>query len=229
MIRKSSKSAGDPSDLDLMLYADGELEGEARAAVEAYLARTATGKAKAAALSLLSDVVREQALGAAGKADGIADAVMAKIAVEGATTKGAPPPKPVAITNALRAGEEQVRRNKPPANDNSRRIFALAAVAVAAAAGLMIWSRMDATSPQVGHDPVAISTTSHQHGPTPPSTAEPTANGEDELGVEVAAVDFGARMGTIFYVPMEETASNVTTTVVWLNDDDSDDDSSGEE
>lgn len=227
MNRKSIKSAGDPSDLDLMLYADGELEDEARAAVEAYLARNATGRAKFAALGVASDIVRERALSTAGKADGIADAVMAKIAAEGATSKEAAPPKPIAITSARGARETQGRRGKPPANDNSRRIFTLAAVAVAAAAALMIWSRLDATL-QGGRGPVASSTTAH-HGPTPPSTTEPTANGEDDLGVEVAAVDFGARMGTIFYVPTEETSSNVTTTVVWLNDDDSDDDSSGEE
>jgi hypothetical protein len=220
MIRKSIKSAGNPSDLDLMRYADGELDGEERAAVEAYLARAAAGKAKVAALGLVSSIVREQALGASRKADGIADAVMAKIAAEGAAAKETPPPKPAAILSAPRAFKAQASRDKA-ANDNSRKIFALAAVAFAAAAGLMIWSRMDALTPQAGYGPGATSTMS-------PSTSESAVNGENDLGVEVAAIDFGARMGTIFYVPTEEAASNVTTTVVWLNDDD-DDESSGEE
>lgn len=223
MIHKSIKSAGDPSDRDLMLYADGELEGEQRAAVEAYLARSAAGKAKVAALNLVSSVVREQALGASGEADRIADAVMAKIATEGAAAKEMHRPKPAAITSAPRALATQGPRDKP-ANDNSRRIFALAAIAVAAAAGLMFWSRMDPTTPQAGHGPVATSTMSHQQGGT-----DPLALDEGGPGVEVEAIDFGARMGTIFYVPTEEIASNVTTTVVWLNDDDDDDDSSGEE
>jgi hypothetical protein len=42
---------------------------------------------------------------------------------------------------------------------------------------------------------------------------------DDEHGVEVAAVDFGARIGSIFYVPTGLAASNATTTVVWLNDE----------
>jgi hypothetical protein len=220
MIHKSIKSAGDPSDRDLMLYADGELEGEQRAAVEAYLARSAAGKAKVAALNLVSSVVREQALGASGKADWIADAVMVKIATEGAASNETPRSKPAAITSAPRALAAQPARDKP-ANDNSRRIFALAAVAVAAAAGLMLWSRMDPTTSQVGHGPVATSTMAHQQ--------DPSSTDEGGPGVEVEAIDFGARMGTIFYVPTEEVASNVTTTVVWLNDDDDDDDSSGDE
>jgi hypothetical protein len=39
-----------------------------------------------------------------------------------------------------------------------------------------------------------------------------------EHGVVVSAVDFGARLGAIFYVPAE-SAGSTTTTVVWLADD----------
>lgn len=230
MNRKPLKSAGDPSDLDLMLYADGELEGEERAAVEAYIARVGAGSTKIAQFNLVSSLVRDQALDGAGKADGLADAVMAKIAAEDASAKEAPPRAPIALASAPRALKAQARGERS-ANDNARGIFALAVVAVAAAAGLMIWGRMDAT-PQ--HAPIAISTTSPQ-SPVPPASvtsATPAPEGDNEPGVEVAAVDFGARMGTIFYVPTKESASNVTTTVVWLNDDEDDssgDDSSGEE
>jgi hypothetical protein len=222
MNRKPLKSAGDPSDLDLMLYADGELEGEARAAVEAYLAKVAAGSTKVAQLNLASSILREQALDAAGKADGIADAVMAKIAAGGAVAKETPALKLASLASKPAPSRRATRRERS-ANDNARAIFALAAVAVAAAAGLMIWGRMDA-APQ--HAPIAISTTSPQ-SPALPSSAAPASEGDNEPGVEVAAVDFGARMGTIFYVPTKESTSNGTTTVVWLNDDD--DDSSGEE
>jgi hypothetical protein len=40
------------------------------------------------------------------------------------------------------------------------------------------------------------------------------------MGVEVAAVDFGSRVGTIFYVETEAATSRHTTTVVWLTDSD---------
>jgi hypothetical protein len=66
----------------------------------------------------------------------------------------------------------------------------------------------------------------------PPAAPEPapvvadrlgsaSAGADDEVkpGVEVAAVDFGARMGTIFYVPTGSTPSSTMTTVVWLSDD----------
>jgi hypothetical protein len=54
-----------------------------------------------------------------------------------------------------------------------------------------------------------------EQAPAPPSTQE----AEGDVGVEVAAVDFGSRIGTIFYVPTEAATSNHTTTVVWLADD----------
>jgi hypothetical protein len=35
----------------------------------------------------------------------------------------------------------------------------------------------------------------------------------------VASVDFGAHMGTIFYVPAGAAVSSATTTVVWVDDE----------
>jgi hypothetical protein len=70
--------------------------------------------------------------------------------------------------------------------------------------------------------PVAavIATSEPVAEPAPPVQDEtPAPEGEIEHGVEVAAVDFGTRTGTIFYVPMDADSSKHTTTVVWLADD----------
>ena len=217
MIRRTTKPRGEPSDLELMLYADGELDEERRFAVEAYLVRSPAGSAKVSALNLVSGIVREQSLGSAAGADGIADAVMAKLTTNGAGAASTIPTKPSPI-KAL-AGAPRAK----PANDNSRGIYALAALAVAAAAGLMLWGRMD-TSSQAPERPVAAMPATPEQLPALPPPAKaaeatPSPDVEDAPGVEVAAVDFGARMGTIFYVPTGAAASNATTTVVWLNDD----------
>jgi hypothetical protein len=57
----------------------------------------------------------------------------------------------------------------------------------------------------------------------PSSPAVDKAADDVEHGVEVAAVDFGTRMGAVFYVPSGTSASS-TTTVVWLSDDSSGED-----
>src|SRR5262245_38990712 len=49
------------TDLELMLYADGELEGEALAAVEALLASDRIARQKVLALGVASAIVREEA------------------------------------------------------------------------------------------------------------------------------------------------------------------------
>jgi hypothetical protein len=190
-----------PTDLDLMRYADGELEGEQRAAVEAWLTGAFTmGKpppdasrppdaphaprAKLAALGVVSSVVREGARAASDRADGIADAVMARIDL----AERSPAPVDLGLP-----------RSTAPANDTSgRRYLGIAAICAAAAVALLVWGR--AADPPV---------------PTPVAAPE----GEDVHGVEVSAVDFGARTGAVLYVPTGSSPSG-TTTVVWLSDDD---------
>lgn len=220
--------AGNPSDLELMLYADGELDGERVAAVEAFLAREAGSRRKVSALGLVSGLVREQALASASPADGIADALMAQIAMETGTNGVLHATSAPLRAVALPAQVAQVAPVAPvasraakPANDNSRSIFVLAAAALAAAAALMIWAR-GSLQPEVASNPPTAQTTPARPiivaPPAPVKAAEPAAD-DDEHGVEVAAVDFGARIGSIFYVPTGSAASNATTTVVWLNDE----------
>ncbi len=208
-----------------MLYADGELEGDRFAAVEAFLARDAGSRRKLSSLGLVAGLVREQAVASASPADGIADALMAQIAIEagmnGVVHATSAPLREVVAPTPVKLAPVAPRAAKP-ANDNSRGIFALAAAAIAAAAALMIWGRAD-VHPEVATNLSPGQTTEARPIVVAPSApvkvVEPAVEVDDEHGVEVAAVDFGARMGSIFYVPTGSAASNATTTVVWLNDE----------
>ena len=73
---RGAKDAAPPTDLELMMYFDGELEGERLAAVEAFLAAEKVPKQKLAALDLAGSLVRERATTKHDVADGIADSVM---------------------------------------------------------------------------------------------------------------------------------------------------------
>jgi hypothetical protein len=225
-----------PTDLELMLYVDGELSGDRLREVRLAIEKDASLRSKVAALKLAADVVREDARTCAASVD-LTDAIMGRIAADSGGTldpRDASPapvaeerPAPV-VQPLLRPGPA---RPKAAANDNARGIFALAALAVAAAAGMMIWGRMAPDASRPPSAPVATLTTQAEPtnvvlepAPTPSAerAAAPAQEGEGDVGVEVAAVDFGSRVGTIFYVPREAATSNhaaTTTTVVWLADD----------
>ena len=214
----AAESPAPPSDLELMLYADGELEEPRLAEVEAYLSRPGPARTKIRALDLASALVRESA---PAPADGLTDAIMARIQAEGAAQ---PAPVKLATVHALPVRATLPRSASKPANDGSRGIFTLAAVAFAAAAGLMLWGKAHlAQDPQAHLRPIPAQTpaqTSAVARVEPPAPARPVdAAEDDDHGVEVASVNFGSRTGSIFYVPKGVAASNATTTVVWLNDD----------
>ncbi|WP_437620754.1 anti-sigma factor family protein [Sorangium sp. So ce1151] len=211
-----------PTDLELMLYVDGELDEARHRQVEEYVLHDPRCRAKVAGLVTAADMIRDGAL-ASSAADGIAGEVMAKIhaaPAASATSDSGAAARPIAAPSG-ELPRAPARLRQPPANDNARGIFALTALAVAAAAALMVWGRMGVEAPSA-----ALPTPSPVEVLAPPPvapahepTAAPSAEGEVEPGVEIAAVDFGARMGTIFYVPREAVASGPTTTVVWLSDD----------
>lgn len=210
-----------PTDMELMLYFDGELDEARSQQVEAYVLRDPSYGAKVAGLDISAGLIRESAV-SSSLADGIADAVMVRIAATGPTdglngSRGAAAyPLPASAFGGLKAARAL---GKQPANDNSRGIFVLAAVAVAAAAAMMIWGRTEAELPSAALT-APVSTEAVAVPPSAPmdSTSLPGVDGEAGPGVEVAAVDFGARMGTVFYVPQGSAGSSPTTTVVWLAD-----------
>src|SRR5262249_22924160 len=144
---------------------------------------------KVTALRLGAELVRERDVDL-GIADGIADAVMARIAsgdLPEVSDRDAavPPPKPAEPAPAKvvplaprpkpAAPEPPVRpaaNDKPPrlrSGESARRIYYLAAAAVAAAAALMVWGRTDpAPAPQ----PVAVQTAvAPPVAPAPPESA----------------------------------------------------------
>jgi anti-sigma factor RsiW len=175
-----------------MLYADGELEAERVAEVEAWLAADAAARDKLAGLCMVSRVVREEALDGASGADDLADKIMAALERDHppAPAPVVPPPAPVAPTAA---------------NDNGRRrVLYVAATLVAAAAAALLWVR----TPWV----TAVA---------PRASAAPVVEADVEHGVEVAAIDFGSTTGAVLYVP-NGTSPSDTTTVVWLSDDEPD-------
>lgn len=235
-----------PSDIELMQYFDGELEEPRCSAVAAFIGADLSARNKLAGMRITSAIVQNQATSISA-ADDIADLVLARIATEGPIVashgaevipiRAAAERRPAATpTSPVAASAVQAR---PPANDNGRRIFALAAFAVAAAAALAIWGKLD-NGPGLStrSEPVAVMTA--PGAPTSLDTtgsAEPeidgaalTPDGDMEHGVEVAAVNFGAHMGSIFYVPSDSAMgarpmakgsadAQRTTTVVWLTDD----------
>jgi len=207
-----------PGDLELMLHADGELEGDAIATVDEWLARDRAARQKALALGLTSAIVREQALAAAEQADGIADLVMKAIAADAereAKDTAAAPEREVADPPRKAAAVAPIGRK--PANDNARSFRVIAALAVAAAAALLLWGR--GSTDHAGTQPTAALTLPAPHD-TAIQVEPPLPEREAARGVEVSAVDFGGHTGAVFYVPTGSAASD-TTAVVWLSDDSS--------
>jgi hypothetical protein len=198
---REANDTSPPTDLELMLYADGELAGHRLAAVEAWLAASLPARTKLTSLRAATSLVRERALDST-QADGIADSVMSLIASQ--PGESAVSPKRVLVE----------RRQAHDAS-RGRGVYLIAAGVLAAAAAVLLWVRPPVTT---GGNLVA------QHPRAAPETAATSApaadmlEGDVEHGVEVAAVDFGTRMGAVFYVPSGTSASS-TTTVVWLSDD----------
>jgi hypothetical protein len=221
------------SDLDLMLYLDGELDDTRYEQVRRALTRNKILRNKLSALEVSSSIVRERALDVAVNID-FADSVMAKIMANKTDVSLDERDAAPAVHQTRESSTNEapaVRLDKlgspaKPSNDNSRGIFALAAIAVAAAAGLMVWGRAAPNPSAMPTEPVAMVTTPEVAPAAPPvemqpaPAIEPEVAEDQEMGVEVAAVDFGSKVGTIFYVPTEAATSKHTTTVVWLTDPD---------
>ncbi|MBI4954483.1 MAG: hypothetical protein HY908_20835 [Myxococcales bacterium] len=212
----ASSSAQAPSDLDLMRWLDGELDDSEAAPgqVDDVAAR------KLRDLELVGSLVRERADGDP-RADGIADAVMAALAAEKAV-----PHEAKVVTLAERRADRVATGR--PANDNARSIFALAALAAAAAAGLFFWGRGGGPGSEElasGDLSAPMDQIVAERAATPAPEAalltEPVVAAQPEArppAVEVAAVNFGARQGSVFYMGGSDAADGMTA-VVWVTDD----------
>lgn len=216
-----------PSDLELMLFFDGELDEPRRAEVERHLAHAdgAAARGKLGGLEALSLVVRENA-GIASKDFSIADAVMAALPSSSSSDAGGTTQVAglagVVERGAVGANAASGPPRREPANDNSKRILRLAVAAVAAAAGLMIWSRGEVPRADSGAQAIALRSSAPVVAQAPsvdtaaPAPDDGEAEGEAEVGVVVAAVDFGSQHGSVFYVPGGPSVAASTTTVVWI-------------
>lgn len=213
------------SDLELMRFLDGELDEPELAELEAMLATDDQASGKIAGLEQVGDFLRET-VAADDRADGIADAIMAQIEdeAEAAEDEGGDVVELPRAAMLDAVSEEQLGEG-PPANDNSRLIYAVFGVAAAVAAGLFVWG---SAGPSL--DPVAMGnrpavTTEAAAAPEPapgeaaglPPNGAAVAEDEDEPVVEIAAVDFGAQSGSVFYVSAGKNAAG-STAVVWVTD-----------
>lgn len=210
-----------PTDMELMLYFDGELEDPRRAEVSAFLQRDTASRKKLSGLRVASSVVRENALSSDIKFDITASVMSAIEAGVEKQSKQSDEGIEASKTVTRLQPRRSVGSQSKPANDNSRGIFTLAAIAVAAAAAMMIWGKTGSEAPRTADNSAPIATQAALPEPTAaaiPEAAEPV-EAELEHGVEVAAVDFGAHMGTIFYVPTGAQTDGATTTVVWVDDE----------
>jgi hypothetical protein len=200
--------------LQLMAFADGELEGDAHARIEALVAKSSEAR-------LIVQAMRSPALGAwltdemstrAVAADGIADEVMASIAKTERAGQGGG-------AEVVRLGDRG-RARKP-------RVQIVAGVVVAAlalAAGVTLYVSSVAPSTDGVKAPVAsvgIPSVDIQVPPTPPAAI---AQGQSQ-GVEVDEVDSPSRGFSVFEIPAGGTPAGAAkaaapSSVVILFDDD---------
>jgi hypothetical protein len=195
--------------LELMALADGELDGDAKLRAEKRVAedeeaRRALEAFRAPHLATwLADSVDRRA-GAAG-ADGIADAVMARIQAP------------------VRADGAVVRIAPVDAKRGSRLQFAVAAgivgLMMAAAVALFARSREGAEETRMPVASVGVPSVDYQ--PTPTSGGQ---QGGPVQGVEVDEIDSPSRDISVFEIPLGSAAAaagaaHPSSVVIWIDDD----------
>ena len=99
-----------PTDLELMMYFDGELDEPRLSEVRAFVEGAGPARSKLAGLSLGSELLRESALARAASADDLTDAIMAKISAPAAKERT----NVVALGDAKRSKACLMRRWQRP-------------------------------------------------------------------------------------------------------------------
>lgn len=184
--------------LELMAYADGELDGAARSAVEARLASDPEAARFVAELGGLGGLVRE-GFEVSAEADrvaafDVADVVMARVANEASTTSASVD----AARGSVRSLESARARRRAPV------VPVMVGLLAVAAAGFLVL-RKPAATPMAGipqpakNEAVAVN--------------EPRADGP---GVEVEAVESSGSAVSVFYLPGASELS--TSVVVWVDE-----------
>jgi hypothetical protein len=200
--------------MELMALADGELEGEAKERGERLAAESEDARQIVESFRA-SDVARwlDEALDPRGAAaDGIADAVMARI-------EGPPAGAARASRPSLRA-----RGSRPgPARRSRVVVGATVGVALALAAAVALFVRAvphaDPVGPEARALPVAGETDDTRGAGDPWRSAAGSPGGTSAgRGVEVEEIDSPSRV-SIFEIAAIANASTASSVVVWIDDD----------
>jgi hypothetical protein len=212
-----------PTDLELMLFHDGELDEPRRSEVASWLEQSSTGRTKLAGLSLGGDLLRDASMQRARDFD-VTAAVMAGIAATNGTAPAEGGAKVIRLEPKPKAAPADA--SKPVSQDGGRLLLPLTALAAAAAAALFFWGKAEPTG--TGTEPVAKTDASEEAPPVQPLPPTPAPSAPSMLGsapeaedpepsVQVASVDFGSRLGAVYYVG--DAPSGATTTVVWVTEE----------
>jgi anti-sigma factor RsiW len=184
--------------LELMAYADGELEGDDLARIETLLASDPDAERVVSSMQTLGDCVRvtEGERRIPKIVDRIADDVMSKIEAEKARRAVVPlAPRPIRVRNAIVAGSIS------------------AAIAIAAGWAMFVRPADDLPTPVAVAPKVA---------PKVVPTAAPVVT-PDGTGVDLDQVESPAGQVSVFYVPAVAAGGmadeNVSSVVLWLGDD----------
>jgi hypothetical protein len=230
--------------MELMAFADGELDGEAHARIASLVASNDEARRVVEAMGGLGDWLRDgiDARADRAKADGIADAVMAQIA-----TSAAPDNTPVNVRPVAQAASAPVT-NLPVTNLSERREAlatarssgggrgrviggAIGVLALAAAAVLVVRRGDTPVVPPVAQTgPVERPAIGPLPGASPeeaPALAQvaPAAGTGDVSGVDVEQVESPSHQVSVFYLPAVaaaaagSSASSASSVVVWIGDD----------
>lgn len=206
-----------PTDLEWMMFHDGELEEPRRSELASLVEVETAPSEKLRGLEVLGVLLRAEPT---PQVD-LTDVIMGRIAgIESS-------PKKLARVREEAVATSQPAINTPDApvaNDNGKLLFGLTGLAAAAAVGLFVWGGSE-PGPSLPKELVA------QVQEAPPPVATVAATGQaliiprevepvrEESGlpaVEVASVDFGSRSGAVIYM---DEPKGATTTVVWLTDE----------
>ncbi len=188
--------------LELMAYADGELEGKEKERVEALIAANEAARRVVEQMTGLGAEFQESYQApAASLSDGIAESVLSKIERDEAAPRkpSVRPPKVVDLR------DQREKRLK---------VGAAIVAAVALAAGIVLTTRHANENVQVAADKPPQLVRPPAPAPAPPPTPEPPQIAA--AGGDVEQVDSKHEV-EVFYLP-SSVGANASSVVVWIDD-----------
>lgn len=179
-----------PTDLELMQYYDGELDAERRAEIEEFLATDAHARDKLIGTQVVGTWLRSLADGPEAN---LSERIMRSLDQE--------------PTSAATGGADA------PANDNAKPVYATVAVMLAAAASLVLWTKVSVMREDTRAAATAVVAAPQRFEV---AAVAPVPDPDPSSG-SVRSVDFGGAIGSIFVLPAD--AGSVASTVIWIQDE----------